>query len=123
MKDKDFYLMAFYATKPRNPRMTHIAGYMKNPENIIYDEHVHVSIGLRVKDEIKAGVIINLSKKKVTKNKFNDNRDYDSLFNHYYDNYKDYLTPIVEAVERQRLNMVKELGNEVNVYNKEEKSS
>jgi hypothetical protein len=123
MKDKDFYLMAFYATKPRNPRMTHIAGYMKNPENIIYDEHVHVSIGLRVKDEIKAGVIINLSKKKVTKNKFNDNRDYDSLFNHYYDNYKDYLTPIVEAVERQRLNMVKELGNEVNVYDKEEKSS
>ncbi len=30
---KNIYLVAQYVTRPRDPRKTHIAGYMKDPKN------------------------------------------------------------------------------------------
>lgn len=42
MKKKAIYLVAHYVTKPRDPRKTHIPGYMKDPANHQYDEQVHI---------------------------------------------------------------------------------
>ena len=40
MKIHDLHLIAFYVTRPRDPKKTHIKGYMSDPANIQYDEKV-----------------------------------------------------------------------------------
>ena len=75
MKNNDLYLIASYTAKPRNPKMTKVAGYMKDPANIVYDEKVEFSIGTKNKD-INAGVMLNLTKRQVVKNKFQPDADF-----------------------------------------------
>ena len=72
--------MAHYTIKPKDPRKTHIAGYMTDPANHQYDEQVQVSTRLRPKDINMAKVIMNLSNKTVDKNSFNGKKDFNELF-------------------------------------------
>ena len=69
MKDKSIYLIAKYTARPRDPKQTSRSGYMKNPENIIHDEQVYISRGLRTKD-LQNNVILNLTEEKIIKNTF-----------------------------------------------------
>jgi hypothetical protein len=65
MKIKDIHLVAFYVQKPRAGVQTQVAGWNKDPANYQYDERVEFTKGLSNKDAQYAGVILNLSTKKV----------------------------------------------------------
>lgn len=124
MKKHNIYLVANYSMRPRNPRMTHVAGYMKNPENIQWDEQVEVSVKLRQKDRNMAKIIINLSTKQVEANRFNDNRDFNELFKYFFKGYHKYITEVMAKIDPVYFNaMLDELQKEVGEEEQEEKNT
>lgn len=99
-KIKDLHLIAFYTAKPRNPRLTHVKGYMKDPNNIQYDERVEFTRGLSSKDQQYAGVILNLGKKSVISNRFNhEQKDFDSLFKYFLEAYPQYVAQAMAELD------------------------
>jgi len=98
MKKQTIYLVAHYTTKPRDPRKTHIPGYMKDPANHQYDEQVAIQIRLKPKD-VNAKIVMNLGEKKVESNKFNDNRDFNELFKYFFKGYHKYVTEIMSKLD------------------------
>jgi len=106
MKKQNIYLVAHYFSKPRDPRKTHIPGYMKDPANFRYDEQVQVSTKLRKQDLSTAKVIMNLSDKKVDQNSFNSNRDFDDLFKYFFKGYHKYITEVMVKLDPEYFNQL-----------------
>jgi fructose-specific phosphotransferase system component IIB len=106
MKKQNIYLVAQYLAKPRDPRRTHIPGYMKDPANIRYDEQVQVSNRLRQQDLITAKIIINLSDKKVEQNSFNGNKDFNELFKYFFKGYHKYITEVMAKLDPEYFNQM-----------------
>jgi hypothetical protein len=95
MRNKNIYLVAYYHIKPKDPKRTKEAGYINDPANFDYDESINIIKGLKVKDEINAKVILNLSNQTVFKNSFNENKDFPSLLAHYQEGYPTYINPLL----------------------------
>jgi hypothetical protein len=104
MKTKSIYLVAHYAAKPKNPAKTYIPGYMKDPENVRYDEQVHISTKLRTKDITGAKIIMNLSEKRVQTNVFNGKKDFDELFKYFFTGYHKYITDVMVQLDAEYFN-------------------
>ncbi len=114
MKKRSIYLVAHYVTRPRDPRKTHIPGYMKDPKNHQYDEQVQVSTRLRNRDITDAKIIVNLSNKTVDKNSFNGNKDFNELFKYFFKGYHKYITDVMVQLDPEYFNsMLDELQAEV----------
>lgn len=118
MKKQSIYLIANYVARPRNPRKTHVAGYMKNPDNVQFDEQVQISTRLRSKDITTAKIIMNLSDKVVQQNNFNGNRDFKELFKYFFKGYNKYITEVMVKLDAEYFNsildeMQAELDNKV----------
>jgi hypothetical protein len=114
MKTKSIYLVAHYVTRPKNPKMTHIPGYMKDPANHQYDEQVQVSTRLRPKDITGAKIIMNLSEKQVQTNSFNGNKNFDELFKYFFKGYHKYITDVMVQLDAEYFNkMLDEMQAEV----------
>jgi hypothetical protein len=101
---KSLYVVASYAKKPRNPKLTAKPGYMANETNIAYDEKVQIVAKVKSKDLTMCQVILDMGAKKVIKNSFRSEKSYDELIKYYTDNYDQYfrntlgqLIPNVEA--------------------------
>ena len=123
MKKRSIYLVAHYVTRPRDPRKTHIPGYMSNPSNHQYDEQVQVSTRLRPKDVNMAKVIMNLSSKTVDKNSFNGNRDFNDLFKYFFKGYHKYITDVMVQLDAEYFNrMLDELQAEVDAGKHDEET-
>jgi hypothetical protein len=103
MKNHDLYLIANYLTKLRNPRISHILGTFK--DNMLYDEQVIMTRGLKDRDSVRAGIILNLTKKVVVKNRFDPNRKnfenlyFENLFKYFLDGYPDYVRSTILKME------------------------
>ena len=95
---KSIYLVAHYVTKPKNPKMTHIPGYMKDPANHQYDEQVAIQSRLKPND-VNAKIVMNLVTKKVETNRFNNNKDFNELFKYFFKGYHKYVTEIVSKLD------------------------
>jgi fructose-specific phosphotransferase system component IIB len=106
MKKQNLYLVANYVAKPRDPRKTHVAGYMKDPANIQFDEQVQVSTRLRKQDLTTAKVIMNLSNKTVDKNSFNGNKNFDELFKYFFKGYHKYITEVMAKIDPEYFNQM-----------------
>lgn len=106
MKKQSIYLIANYIAKPRNPRKTHVAGYMKDPNNVQYDEQVQISTRLRPKDITTAKILINLSDKIVLQNNFNDNKDFKELFKYFFKGYNKYITEVMMKLDIEYFNSI-----------------
>lgn len=91
MKQKSIYLLAQYISKPKDPHMTRIPGYITNPENLSYDEAVSFTVGLKDRDIIKSNVILNISEGMVVRNTFNSGKSYDELFDYFNEAYPEYM--------------------------------
>ena len=98
MKD-DLYLIAFYTAKPRDPHKTKIKGYMTDPANIVYDERVEFSIGLKSKDQIAGKVILNLTQKSVVRNALNPEAGFDDVVKYYCETYPEYMEKVGFTLE------------------------
>lgn len=106
MKKQNIYLVANYVAKPRDPRKTHVPGYMKDPANIQFDEQVQVSTRLRKQDLTTAKVIMNLSNKTVDKNSFNGNKNFDELFKYFFKGYHNYITEVMAKIDPEYFNQM-----------------
>ena len=121
MKKQNIYLVANYVTKPKDPRRTHIPGYMKDPANHQYDEQVQISARLRQKDITTAKVIINLSTKTVEKNSFNNNKDFKELFKYFFTGYHKYVTTVMAQLDAEYFNqLLDEMQAELDAEKKNE---
>lgn len=106
MKKQNIYLVANYLTKPKDPRRTHVPGYMKDPANVRYDEQVQVSTRLRRQDLVTAKVIMNLSDKTVDQNSFNGNKNFDELFKYFFKGYHKYITEVMAKLDPEYFNQM-----------------
>jgi len=114
MKKQNIYLVAHYVTRPRDPKKTHIPGYMKDPANHQYDEQVQISTRLRSQDNLMAKVIVNLSTKTVEKNSFNGNKDFNELFKYFFKGYHKYVTEVMSKLDPEYFNqMLDEMQSEL----------
>ena len=105
MKKQNIYLVAHYVTKPRDPKKTHIPGYMKDPANHQYDEQVAIQTKLKSND-INAKIVMNLSTKTVDTNRFNSNKDFDELFKYFFKGYHKYITQIMTQLDPEYFNQM-----------------
>jgi hypothetical protein len=100
MKTKSLHLLAFYTMRPRDPSKTHIKGYLKDPDNIQYDERIEFTKGLKDKSRMAASIVLDLSKKTVISNKFsNDGRDFDTLFKYFLEAYPQYVIQVMAQLD------------------------
>jgi len=106
MKKTSIYLIANYVAKPRNPRKTHVPGYMKDPANVQFDEQVQISTRLRNKDIQTAKIIIDLTKKEVQQNSFNHNKDFKELFKYFFKGYHKYVTEVMVKLDPDYFNQI-----------------
>ena len=106
MKKSSIYLVAHYVTRPRDPKKTHVPGYMKDPANHQYDEQVQISTRLRPKDVNMAKVIMNLGEKTVEKNSFNGNKDFNELFKYFFKGYHKYITEVMVKLDAEYFNQI-----------------
>jgi hypothetical protein len=116
MKQKNIYLVAYYSAKPKDPKRTKEAGYMKDPTNFDYDESINITRDLKTRDELGAKVILNLTEQSVTKNTFNENKDFPSLLAHYQEGYPTYLNPLIAQLYPEQVN------GDVDVHSKKEET-
>jgi len=116
MKNKSVYLIAYYHRKPKDPKRTKEAGYIKDPANFDYDESINITRGLKTRDELGAEVILNLTEQTVVKNRFNDNKDFPSLLAHYQEGYPKYINPLLAQLYSEQVD------GDVNVHSEEEKT-
>lgn len=114
MKHKDIFLVAYYSARPKDPKRTKEAGYMKDPANFDYDESINITRGLKTRDELNARVILNLTQQAVKKNTFNDNKDFPTLLAHYQEGYPKYINPLLAMI-------YPEVNDAVDVLKEEEK--
>lgn len=117
MKKQSIYLVAQYVARPRDPRKTHIAGYMKDVNNFQYDERVQITTRLRNQDLYTAKIILNLSNKTVDKNSFNELKNFNELFKYFFKGYNKYITEVMVKLDAEYFNqmldeMQAELDNE-----------
>ena len=82
---------------PRDPKQTARPGYMKDPNNIHYEEQVYITRGLRDKD-LKNQVILNLTEEKIVKNTFKSGSNFEEIFTHYYEGYAEYIDDCVNQL-------------------------
>jgi hypothetical protein len=97
MANKNIYLIAKYTGMPKDPSQTAKAGYMKDPNNITYDEQVYITRGLRDKD-LKNQVILNLTEQKIVKNTFKSSTNFEEAFTHFYEGYANYIDDCVNKL-------------------------
>jgi hypothetical protein len=81
---KSVYLIANYAARPKNRKMTHIKGYMADPANIAWDESVTITVGLKNKDLLNSRIVLNINEQKVERNTFGENKSFMELFEYFY---------------------------------------
>ena len=117
MKKSNIYLVAKYIIRPRDPRKTHIPGYMKDPNNYQYDEQVQITSRLRTQDISTAKIILNLSTKTVDTNSFNELKKFNELFKYFFKGYHKYITEVMIKLDAEYFNnmldeMQTELDNE-----------
>jgi hypothetical protein len=98
MKNKGIFLVARYFMKPKDHVRTEKAGWMKDPNNIRWDEQMVVSNGIKNKDR-DSQVILNLSKKTVVRNTFRQETDFDEIFLYYLNGYSKYLVPVMSQID------------------------
>ena len=84
-KQKEIYIVAQYYGKPRDPKMTRVAGYMADENNVIWDERIDVTAGLKQKDLLNSKVVINISTQEVVKDSFRSGKSFEELFSYFYD--------------------------------------
>lgn len=114
MKQKEIFLVAHYGMKPRAGVKTNVKGWMNDPANLQYDEAVDISRGIK-NSAATAKIILNLSAKSVTRNNFNSDKDFKSLFKYFFGGYHQYITTVMTQLDPAFLTeIVNELEAEMN---------
>ena len=98
MSNKDIYLIAFYSMKPKRHVRTEVAGWMKDPNNIRWDESVEITRGLK-KNSVNGKILLNLSQKRIEKNGWADGKEFNDLFKYFFKGYHQYITELMTQLD------------------------
>lgn len=113
MNNKDIYLVAFYGMKPRPGVKTNVKGWMDNKDNLQYDERVEITKGYKKSSQL-ARIVLNLTKKSVERNTFNDDKDFKSFFKYFFGGYHQYIITVMTQLDPEYLEaIVTELETEL----------
>jgi|TARA_R100001509_G_scaffold6950_1_gene4073 hypothetical protein len=96
---KTKYLICNYIMVPKNPSITSVPNWQKDPNNVQYDEQVFFDSKIRTKDE-SASVILNMETKTIEKNRLDEKLTYDQLHDYFYKAYKQYMDPVLKALDQ-----------------------
>ncbi len=105
MNNKNIYLVAFYSMKPRPGVKTNVKGWMKDTANLQYDEKVEITRGLKSGANV-AKIVLDLSTKTVTRNNFNQDKDFKKLFKYFFGGYHNYITAVMKQLDPDYLTSV-----------------
>ncbi len=94
MSNLNIYLIANYVARPKNPRQTSQPGYMKDPNNIQYDEQVFIARGFRDR-YLQNSIVLDLSEERVIKNSFTSGKSFNELFSHFHEGFGEYIEQTV----------------------------
>jgi hypothetical protein len=100
---KSIYLVAAYYMKPRNRVQTQIKGWMGVQDNVAYDEKVDITRNLKKSDLSTAKVILDLKKKTVVRNGWNNDLDFDKIFEYFHNGYPQYTTTVMTELDPEYL--------------------
>jgi hypothetical protein len=100
MSNKDIYLVAFYSMKPKRHVRTEVAGWMKDPNNIRWDESVEITRGLK-KNSVNGKILLNLSQKKIEKNGWSDGKEFNDFFKYFFKGYHSYITEVMTQIDAE----------------------
>lgn len=95
MINRSINLVAYYHTTPKDPNRTKEAGYMSDPENTVMNESINITRGLKMRDQVSAQIILDMTRELVVKNTFNENRDYAGLLAYFQEGYPQYINPVL----------------------------
>ena len=94
MSNLNIYLIANYVARPKNPGQTSQPGYMKDPNNIQYDEQVFIARGFRDR-YLQNSIVLDLSEERVIKNSFTPGKSFNELFSHFHEGFGEYIEQTV----------------------------
>jgi hypothetical protein len=103
---KPIYLVAYYFQKPRERVKTQIPGWMKNADNISWDEQVALTRNLKNRDITQSKVILDLVNQQVIKNGWNDRTNFDELYQYYERSYPQYTRDIMKQITTNKTTVV-----------------
>lgn len=115
MKNQDFYILAKYFRKPKNPNRTFQKDYMNNPDNFYFEETVNITRGLKTKDRERSELIININRQEVVRNSKGNGETFEELLYYFQKNYPDDINPILAYIYPE------EIKNENDVQATQEK--
>lgn len=98
MKNEDFYILAKYFRKPKNPNRTFQKDYMNNPDNFYFEETVNITRGLKTKDRELSELIININQQEVVRNSKGNGETFEELLYYFQKNYPDDINPILAYI-------------------------
>lgn len=99
---KPIYLVAYYFQKPQARVKTQLPGWMKNVENISWDEQVALTKNLKNRDLSQGKVILDLVNQRIVKNGWGDKNSFDELYRYYEGNYPQYTKDIMAQINAAR---------------------
>lgn len=109
MANKNLYLVAYYAMKPKNSRIkTHVSGWMKDMDNVGYDEQIAVTTKIKNKDISMAKIILDLTNETVVRNGWGNEKSYYELYNYFYSKYQKELNPAIAQLRAKQTNVTTE---------------
>lgn len=98
MKQPKMYVLAYYVKQPLINGSTRFAGYVKDSSNVSFQEQIVVASKIKDRDYQTAGIILDPINKKIVKNTWKPNSDFNSLWSYFTTNYESYLKPLNEIV-------------------------
>lgn len=106
------FLLGTYFKKPKEPKRTKEKGYMLDSNNFSYEETINICTSLKLKDSSQCQVVLDLKNKKVNKNSFNNNFNFEELLYYYQNGYPDYLNPILANLYKEELDAIGNVSKE-----------
>lgn len=100
---KSIYLVAHYFMRPRGQVKTQFKGWMKDNDNTMYEEKVTITRNLKKDDLSSAKIIIDLSKKSIVRNGWNNLDNFDQLFEFFHEGYPQYTTTVMRQIDPEYL--------------------
>ena len=91
--------------KPRPGVKTNVKGWMNDTANLQYDEKVEITRGLKSGANV-AKIVLDLSTKTVTRNNFNQDKDFKKLFKYFFGGYHNYITAVMKQLDPDYLTAV-----------------
>jgi hypothetical protein len=103
MKKESLYLVAYYTLRPANRVKTQIKGWMEDSSNVQYDEQVAITRRLKNNDRSMAKIILDMTNKKIVRNGWGTDVNFDDMFKYFSKSYPEYTHRIMASLDPEYL--------------------